>query len=63
MDDTAHTVLSSSEQGMNQALKDVYSPMLLLESGKDMLEMLEFWLSCIAEAHKAVEAEQNMEAT
>lgn len=41
--DAAHAIPPSSGQGVNQALEDVYSLMLLLRSGKDLLETLTFW--------------------
>lgn len=41
--DAAHAVPPSSGQGVNQALEDVYSLMLLLKSGKTLLEALRFW--------------------
>lgn len=41
--DAAHAVPPSSGQGVNQALEDVYSLTLLLNSGKDLFETLRFW--------------------
>ena len=52
--DAAHAVPPSSGQGVNQALEDVYSLMLLLKSGKDLLESLNLWQNIRQERIDAV---------